>query len=213
LVCINPEGELRSGVPLFYLSKDFAMAALMTKLDAVNKMLESVWETPVSSLEVAGVGSVAMAKRILDEQSTNVQNEGWTFNTEDRVLLTPDINGEISLPSNTLEVDTVDEDADTDVVQRGTRLYNRGDHTFIFTKALYVRLKLLLDFEDMPQVVRSYVAIMASRVFKSKYENSEAGAATAEEVQALSNLRESEGQTGDFNMFTGSWSVANILER
>jgi hypothetical protein len=58
------------------------MASLQTKLDAVNQMLEAVWESPVSTLEVSGIASVALAKRVLDESLRSIQSRGWHFNTD-----------------------------------------------------------------------------------------------------------------------------------
>lgn len=190
------------------------MPALTSKLDAVNMALEAVWESPVSSLEGAGTGSApAMARRKLDETNLNVQSRGWAFNTEYGLTLTPDVNGSINVPSNTLTVDTIDEDASVDVVQRGTRLYNRGDHTYQFTKAVKVMLVTALDFEELPQVARQYIALMAARSFKEKWEHADPSAPTAEEAEALRNLEEAEGITGDHNMLTDSWSVAQIIDR
>lgn len=191
----------------------FTPMTLLTKLAAVNAMLESVWESPVSTLEGPAVGAVAMARRTLEESSMTVQDTGWAFNTEDGVTLTPDVNGCISLPTNIMQVDSTQEDRCVDVIQRGTRLYNRGDHTYTFTKPIKVRKVTLLDFEEVPQSARMYIALMATRLFKARYNNEQAGAATPEEVRALANLQDAEGETGDYNMLTDSWSVASILER
>jgi hypothetical protein len=188
------------------------MLNLMTKLDAVNKMLEAVWETPVSTLEVAGVGSVAMAKRILDETLTAVLLKGWAFNTE-RLTLQPALGGELFLPQNVLEVDSCEADKDRDVVQRGYQVYDRENNTYIFGKPLRVEIKFLFEFELIPQAARTYIAVLASRVFKAKYENSDLGTPTEEEVLALSALQNAEGETLDANMFTDSYSVASILCR
>ena len=188
--------------------------ALMSKLDAVNAMLESVWERPISTLEVSGVASVAMAKRVLDKVSQSVQSRGWHFNTDTELPLTPDTDGFIQLPTNTLFVDTDGNSKDVDVAQRGFRLYDREEHTFVFTKSVTVKLISLFDWEDLPQVARMYIALSAARVFRDKWLQAEAPSnPTAEEVEALRNLEEAEADSGDYNMFTDSWSVANILDR
>ena len=190
------------------------MATLMSKLDAVNKMLESVWEQPVSTLQVSGVASVAMAKRVLDETSTSVQSRGWAFNTEENVTLQPDTDGYINIPNNTLEVDPMGDDRDVNGVQRGTRLYDRENHTFVFEDAVDVRLITLLEFEDLPQAARFYIAVMASRVFRDQYLQMQAPTAPSPvEVEALRDIEEHEGATNDSNMFTDSYSVACIIER
>jgi hypothetical protein len=190
------------------------MASLQTKLDAVNQMLEAVWESPVSTLEVSGIASVALAKRVLDESLRSIQSRGWHFNTDLDLTLTPDVNGELALPANTLRVDSYGDDKDRDVAHRGTRLYDRDDHTYVFTKPIQVEIVYLLEFEECPQCVRTYVALMAERVFKDKFTAAAAPSPiTAEEMEALRNVEDQEAQQGDYNMLTGSWSVANILQR
>jgi hypothetical protein len=190
------------------------MASLQTKLDAVNQMLEAVWESPVSTLEVSGIGSVALAKRVLDESLRSILSRGWHFNTDLDITLTPDVNGEMSLPANTLRVDTYGVDKDRDVAHRGTRLYDRDNHTYVFTQALQAEIVYLLDFEECPQCVRTYVTLMAERVFKDKFTAAiQPSPITPEEMEALRNVEDQEAQSGDYNMMTGSWSVANILQR
>jgi hypothetical protein len=188
--------------------------ALMTKLDAINAMLESVWEAPISTLDVSGVASVAMAKRVLDKTLINILARGWAFNTEDELTLTPDTSQNINLGVNVIECDTTGVDKDIDVVMRGLRLYNRADHTFAFAAPIKVRQILLLDFEDLPQSARTYIALQAARVFRDKWnQNDTSSGISPEEAEALRNVEESEGQQQDNNVFTDSYSVANILCR
>jgi hypothetical protein len=190
------------------------MAALMSKLDAVNKMLESVWEQPVSTLQVSGVASVAMAKRVLDETTVSVQSRGWAFNTEENIVLQPDVNQNIQLPNNALEVSPMGIDRDVQGVMRGTLLYDRENHTYAFTKSVNVRLITLLDFEDMPQVARFYVAVSAARVFRDQFQQKDTTSPpTQVEVEALRDVEENEGITDKANVFCGSYSVANIIDR
>jgi hypothetical protein len=76
------------------------------------------------------------------------------------------------------------------------------------------RSSICLEFEECPQCVRTYVALMAERVFKDKFTAAAAPSPiTAEEMEALRNVEDQEAQQGDYNMLTGSWSVANILQR
>jgi hypothetical protein len=190
------------------------MVALTTKLDAVNTCLESVWEAPVSTLEVSGVASVAQAKRVLDKVSRAVQTRGWSFNTEEDLTLTPDVNSIITLPANTLEVDSFGVSADKDVVQRGTQLYDRGKHTFTFTVPVHVRIIYLFDFEDLPESARNYIAVQAARVFRDEYQQKDTTSPpTMIEMEALRNFEQHEAQTQDSNMLNDSWSVAQTLQR
>lgn len=190
--------------------------ALMSKLDAVNAMLESVWERPVSTLNVSGIASVAMAVRMLDKVSTTVQSRGWSFNTDYQFPLTPDVNGNLNLPENTLFADPDGENKDLDYVQRGFRLYDRGNKTFTFPQGTGITITLisLLEFEDLPQTVRTYIAIQAARLFADKWLNRDSPASpTEEELDALRAIEDAEADAGDCNMFTDSWSVFSALDR
>jgi hypothetical protein len=190
--------------------------SMLSKLDAVNKMLESIWESPVSSLDIPGLAAVAMAKRILDETSIAVQSKGWAFNTETDFVLNRDSNNNFPVPTNCIRVDTFGKDQDRDVVKRGKLLYDRDNHTFLFPLEATLNTKIVigLDFEDMPECAKFYVATLASRIFKDKWNDVQSpSAATPEEQIALNNLEEEEAEVEDANVFSGSYSVANILVR
>ena len=54
-----------------------------TELDAVNAMLLSIGQAPVSTLSVTGLKDVSFAQYILHSVSREVQLKGWEFNTDD----------------------------------------------------------------------------------------------------------------------------------
>lgn len=54
----------------------------MTKLEAVNEVLQAVGEGPVEELDTGGDTVIADAERILDQESRRVQSRGWAANTE-----------------------------------------------------------------------------------------------------------------------------------
>lgn len=188
-----------------------------TELDAINIMLGTIGESPVSSL--AGESSmvdVSMARQILREISTQVQEEGWHFNSEIAWSLTPDaVTGEITLPSNCIQIDTSGGSTTVDVAARGRRLYDRVNHTFVFSGSLTCDMVVLLSFDECPQSARHYIAIRAARVFQQRMVGSEAlgGFTEKDEIRARASLRKFDGNTADYNILSGSWSVARILQR
>ena len=138
-----------------------------TKLDAVNMMLRGIGETPVSSLSGSFGEDVTGAKSHLEDTTRAVLSEGWAFNTEVDYPLTPDVNGEVRVPVSALSVEFARSDYwDVMPVVRGTRVYNRADHTYTFTKTLYARLIIGLAFEELPEAARSYIAMKAAREFQ-----------------------------------------------
>ena len=74
--------------------------ALLSELDAVNFMLESIGSMPVASLDDSGVADVAIANFILKQTSREVQSEGWYFNSDTDIEYTPDIDGYITFGAN-----------------------------------------------------------------------------------------------------------------
>ena len=187
-----------------------------SELDAVNLMLSVIGESPISSLLDTAVVDAVLAKQILSEVSRTVQSPGWHFNIEKKFPLIPDaITGEIKVPLNCIRVDTVYPDEDTDAVHRGTRLYDRRKHTYIFTKTLNVDMVVVLPFDELPETARHYVAVRASRVFQARVVGSEAlySFSAEDEKEARRSFKKAEGATADHNMLTDSWSVARTLQR
>lgn len=143
----------------------------LTKLQAVNIMLGTIGEAPVSSLTSSGSATVAQAISILDEVLEQVQNEDWEFNIDMDYPLYPDVNGYVAIPSNVLSVDTSDKSASLDVSVRNDRLYDKYRHSFDFSdySPVYVEIKWSFPFEELPQYVRHYCSIRAARVFVKRH--------------------------------------------
>ena len=179
------------------------MATLTTKLEAVNAMLGHIGESPVTSISsTASLPiSASTALGILDEISREVQSEGWHFNTELKVTLSPTGNGVIALSEDILEVDTTD--ISIDVVQRGLVLFDRSNNTSSFTKDLEVNLTRLLDFTSLPEAARRYITLRASRVFQGRMVGSrELEALIArDEYQARARLEEMDSGGSDRTIF------------
>ena len=192
------------------------MLTQSTELEAVNLMLSSIGESPINTLEDSGVVDAIMARQILNQTNREVQNREWHFNTEIDVILMPSFpSGEIQLPVNCIRVDSIKEDARMDVIQRGLRLYNKVAHTFTFSKALKTNMVIILPFDEIPESARQYITIRAARIFQERIVGSlELSQFTqGDELRALVALKEAEAENADYNMLSGSYSVANILDR
>ena len=194
------------------------MANLTSKLDAVNTMLGVIGEMPVNSLGSGTQRSanVVLAENVLDETSREIQSEGWYFNTEHKYKLSKDAStNRIILPLNTLRVDTeVGKYTDIDIVQRGTSLYDRKNHTHKFDKDLEVSIIFLLSFIEMPEQFRSYVAIRAARKFAGRFLASSEiqGLTIRDEIEAKARAIDSDNETGDLTIFD-NYSVYRVLDR
>ena len=187
---------------------------LTTRLEAVNAILANVGQAPVSSLEVSGFADVAIAKSLLERVSRSVQKRGWHFNTEDNYELAVNADSKIPVPPNALMCDPMPSES-VDAVARGGFLYDRENHTYTFTEAVDCRIVFYLEFEQLPEAAREYITIRAARTFqKNGFGSAQLDSFTADdEMQAWVDLLSDEVERGDYNMFSGSDSVARMLDR
>jgi hypothetical protein len=183
------------------------------KLNAVNTMLGYITEAPVNSIAdtTALPPSAAIAKGILDEISREVQQDGWHFNTAQNYTLEINSNNEFVLPDNTLQVDSVDHSYD--VVQRGTKLFDRENYTSEFTMdEIKVDITFLLDFEELPEQARRYITLKASRVFANRLIGSREieSLIYRDEIMAKSAMQEAEGNNSDRTIFDNYDAASRI---
>lgn len=185
-----------------------------TELNAVNTMLGTIGESPIASLNVTGLSDVATARNILEEISRAVQQAGWHFNSEKDYPLALDADGYLPIPSNTLAVDTSERNGHVDVTLRGTRLYDRTNHTYVFTTPLYVELVLFLEFEELPSAARHYITIRAARVFQKRILGSDTIDKFTEDDEKLAwrDFLDAEMKQSDVNIFN-SYAAARVLRR
>jgi hypothetical protein len=187
-----------------------------TKLEAVNTMLSVIGEAPVNSLEsTSKTSDVIMAEKLLNEVSREVQASGWHFNIEKDVEISPDSNNNILIPTSAARVDVEPDNAkDKEYVQRGSKIYNKSDKTFVITSALKCTIIYMLSWEDLPQSARQYIMIRASRKFQDRVVGSEKhhGFNQVDEYQSLIALREAEAEGGDYTIFD-HYDVYRVIDR
>lgn len=177
-----------------------------TELEAVNIIIGTIGEAPVNSLTDPGVGDAGLARSVLAEVSRAVQEKGWHFNTEIEYPLVPDVDGIIEVPANCAKVDLDDTQGDIlDITLRGTRLYDRRNHTFSFERTVYVTMVVLLGFTDLPEAARRYITIKAARIFQQRNLGSETLDAftSKDEQEAMVAMKAAENQNADHNILNG----------
>lgn len=190
-----------------------------TKLEAVNIMLSTIGESPVNSLS-SGLVDAELAETILDATSRAVQAEGWHFNKEYKVRYTADLSGNILLPTNVLradqsaQIDSINRGQDYDLIQRGTKMYDRKNHTYNIGKSVELDIVVQLDFAELPEVAKRYITLKSSRVFQDRVVGSGTlhGFNQEDEATAYFELKEFEGDVGDYTIFD-SPDVAATLDR
>ena len=142
-----------------------------TELSAVNAILGSIGQSPVSGLDFANP-EISFIYNLLKESNQDVQNEGWTFNLEYHIKETVNpTDNKIIIESDVTRIDMTDEwDRTRDFVRRKDsvdglwKMYDRVNHTFEFPDDdyFYVNKVRLLKFEDIPAPFQRYIIYKAS---------------------------------------------------
>jgi len=145
----------------------FPTTNAQTELEAVNEILASVGQAPVTTLTQTNP-DVAIAYDTLQQVSREVQAEGWTFNREYEYPFTPDSNDEILIPNNVLQIDLTPDYGDKDVVRRSGKLYDRIAHSYEFTEQVKCDVVWLFDWVDLPVPIKDYIVARAASITSSR---------------------------------------------
>lgn len=184
-----------------------------SKLDAVNTMLSSIGEAPVSSLS-SGLIEAEIAETILGTVDREVQSMGWNFNTELKKSFAQDVSGQILLPADILRADATYQANSKDLVQRGLKMYDKKNHTFVIGAVTELDVVVQLVFDDLPEVAKRYIVLRATRIFQDRV----VGSGTLHDFQerdeqsALMLLREFDTNTEDHNIFD-NYDVFRVIDR
>ena len=142
---------------------------LDTELSAVNAILGSIGQSPVSQLDYANP-EISFIYNLLKESNIDVQTEGWTFNIEYHIKETVNpTDNKIIIGADVIRIDNTDEwDRTRDFVRRKDsdglwKLYDRVNHTFEYPDDdyFYVNKVRLLKFEDIPAPFQRYIVYKA----------------------------------------------------
>lgn len=188
---------------------------LLSELEAVNTMLRIIGEAPVSTLSNPTSLDVINALADLDETSRQVQERGWMVNKEYDLELTPDINGYLNVDSDILRIEPTKDYKYLILTQRGAKIYNIKDRTFVFTDPVKFDVIRLLPFTDLPQALRHYIMVKAARKFQKRQISAELldGFTEEEEAQALVSAEDQDTSGNHYNLLTGSYSTLDIVDR
>ena len=176
---------------------------LDTELSAVNSILGAIGQSPLTTLNFDNP-EVAMIYNLLRDANVDTQAEGWHFNTEKHVKFTPDANGKIAIGNDILSMDLHDNQArrTSNLVRRNGFLYDKQDHTDVFTTDLDLDIVRLYLFEDLPIVFRRFITYRASRLAATQLVANQALVRLlgVQEQQARAALMEYECNQGDHSM-------------
>ena len=180
-----------------------------TELSAVNAILGSIGQSPISGLDFANP-EISFIYNLLKEVNQDVQAEGWTFNIEYHIKENVGADNKIIIESDVTRIDNTDEwDRTRDFVRRKDttdgiwKRYDRVNHTFEFPDDdyFYVNKVRLLKFEDIPAPFQRYIIYRASgRAAVQLVSNGQLQQMlSAYELQARASCMEYECNQGDHN--------------
>jgi hypothetical protein len=165
----------------------------MTTLEAINRILATIGEQPVSSLDGDRTQDVSNALAVLTEVCISVQSRGWRWNTDYQFTLPLDAESKIPVPSNTLTLE-IGPQCGMTVDQRAGLLYDTTRHSFTFTAPVTVaRIVRSVDFDLIPAAAQQYICIRSARLFTQRWLDSEAvGYTLKDELDAWASMQREE---------------------
>lgn len=189
------------------------------RLEAINRCLEAIGESPVNSTS-SGVPDAENASRMIDQITKEVLTAGYTVNTAFNVRLLPDQDGHIKVSANVLKVDTagrsrhiaVTVNRDVDGIDK---LFDIKEQSFKFTGTVYVDIVYLFDIDGLPFPIQNYIAARAARVFQESVMGSVSldSFTSRREAEAWAQLLDYEAEQEDSNALTDSFYMREITGR
>jgi len=174
------------------------------ELPAVNKILQSCGQAPVTTLDQTNP-DVAIAYQTLLEVSREVQAEGWSFNKENHVEMVPDIDKCILIPNNVLQIDASQNGSNVqlDVIRRAGKLYDKVEHTYEFKNSIECDIVWFFDWVDLPLPIADYISCRAAAITSSRLvgDPTQYEMLQQKEGIARANAMEYECNQGDYTYF------------
>jgi hypothetical protein len=189
-----------------------------TELEAVNMMLLSIGKAPVNTIATSAINDVSWATTTLYNVVRDVQHTAWWFNRETEFPITLDANGYANRPTSVLDLKP--NDRSLPLVERQSKLYDLGNHTFdlrarVPAGVLKVDVTWCFPYEDLPMAARMYIAMRAARQFQTSAVGSQVIYQFTKEMEleARAELERSELRNSATNMFNTTTRNSRIYNR
>ncbi len=95
-----------------------------------------------------------------------------------------------------------------DYIQRGVRVYNRTDRTFIINKTLKAMVVSFLNWDDLPEQFRKWITIRTARITAARTVGDQATVSFSmqEEIEAKANAENSDARSSNATIFDNTIS-------
>ena len=189
------------------------MLSATTELEAINIMLAAIGADPVNEIDEDNDVDVANARKILTKISSTTQMPGWDFNT-----LTLTFNPDLSDDNSILWDDTLLKWKTTDgstIAKRGGKMFSITNNSFSFPNPIQLQVVQAVDYEDLPEPIREYVAIKAAYDFQAIFmgDTNISKDLQVNLAMAQSDLVSYDMNMGDYNMLQVTGVSANLARR
>lgn len=142
---------------------------MLTKLEAVNAILRNLGVSSVTTIDNIANPDVQAAVDALETKRKTVQATSWWFNTQESITLPLTVDNEILIANNVMQVNTPD--GGIDVIQHGTRLFNRDNNSYKFDAPLTdVWMVYVHEWDELPYSVREVIQYSAMMQVQSDFE-------------------------------------------
>ena len=191
--------------PFFLLTMPFPTTNAAQELPAINQILTSCGQAPVTTLDQTNP-EVAIAYDTLLQVSREVQSEGWTFNKEYHYEFNKDVNDEILIPNNVIQIKLTEnaQNSPYHAIRRSGKLYDRQNHTYKWTYSpIECDVVWEFDFIDLPEPIQNYIKARASTIVSGRIvgDNAQYQRLQQQEIQQRALAMEYETSQGQFTMF------------
>lgn len=182
------------------------MAAPLTELEAVNSMLAATGQAPVNSFS-GTISDQNIARGHLANVVREVCSHGFSFNTDENYVLTPDVDGVITIPAGAMSVNPMD--PRQNLVQRlhptheQMCLWDKANLTWTISEPVKVRIRWSYTYDALPELARVYATVKAGRLFLADFvgDAQRERFAQEDEQRAWINLRRDQTAISDINVF------------
>ena len=176
----------------------------MTQLEAINEILLSINEMPLTNeeFEAGGLDTIQtciLARTYLDISRKEILSNNYIFNSF-TMSLVPNISGYIIIPEGYLYVNADDDN----IIIRDNKLYDKTEESFIFEEPVSITVYEDYDIEDIPQQVSNYIVKKASLMAYSAMIGDANGINIKSNLLAIAKV--------DANKYKIKQSNTNVLE-
>lgn len=185
----------------------------LTELDAVNRIIGTIGESPIDTLDDMTDVDAINAYRILLDISRQEQSRGWSFNRISHFKLTPDMYTK-KIPWNSNILFLKANHHVHKLVRQGNYVKDLRRDSVIFEHPIDVEVVFYIPFDELPEQMRNYIISKACFIFQQNYFGDESLVKTTQMQmqEAWQLLQEFEIDNNNYSMFDHTY-VRKLLMR